>query len=167
MPKAALIFGAAAALCLATAQAMAQASLGDQRFAIKAASGRLVEVALGQLAMKKTNSPEVQQFGQQMVTDHTQANQELQVIARQQNLTLPDKPDAASRATEQRLQSMTGIAFDTAYARDMVQDHHQDVAQFQQEATSGKDPALRAFAQKYLPVLKHHLEMAQAIKTKT
>jgi putative membrane protein len=165
MRKVALIFGAAA-LCLVTSRAMAQIS-PDRTFATKAASGGLAEVSLGQLATKKANSPQVRQFGQQMVTDHTQANQELQMIARQQNLTLPDKPDAESRAKEQKLQASTGTAFDSAYARDMVQDHQQDIADFQQEATSGKDPALKAFAQKYLPVLKHHLEMAQAINTKS
>jgi putative membrane protein len=165
MRKAALIFGAAA-LCLMTSRAMAQIS-PDQTFATKAASGGLAEVSLGQLATKNANSPQVRQFGQQMVTDHTQANQELQMIARQQNLTLPDKPDAASHAKEQKLQASTGTAFDSAYARDMVQDHQQDIADFQQEATSGKVPALKAFAQKYLPVLKHHLEMAQAINTKS
>jgi putative membrane protein len=146
---------------------MAQMSPADHTFATKAASGGQAEVVLGQLAMKNATSPQVRQFGQQMVTDHTQANQELQTIARQQNLTLPDKPDAASQVKEQRLQASTGTVFDTAYARDMVQDHQQDIADFQQEATAGKDPALKAFAQKYLPVLKHHLEMAQAIATKS
>ena len=98
-----------------------------------------------------------------MVTDHSQANQELQAIAKQQNLTLPTRPDAASAATEQRLQSSSGSAFDSAYARDMVEDHQQDVADFQKEASSGQDPAPKAFAQKYLPVLQHHLQMAQQI----
>lgn len=165
MRQAILMFGVAA-LCLTAGQAMAQMSPADQTFAKKAASGGLAEVSLGQLAQKNAGSPQVRQFGQRMITDHTQANQELQMIAQQQNLTLPNEPDAASRTMEQRLQASTGTAFDTAYARDMVQDHQQDIADFQQEATSGKDPALKAFAQKYLPVLKQHLAMAQAINTK-
>jgi putative membrane protein len=105
----------------------------------------------------------VRQFGEEMVTDHSQANQELQAIAKQQDLTLPSRPDSASVATEQRLQSSSGAAFDSAYARDMVQDHQQDVADFQKESSSGQDPALKAFAQKYLPVLQHHLQMAKQI----
>jgi putative membrane protein len=166
MHKSAFLFGAAA-LCLTVGQAAAETSSMDNTFATKAASGGAAEVSLGQLAAKNASSPQVRQFGQQMVTDHTQANQELQTIARQQNRTLPSKPDAASQAKEQRLQDSTGTTFDTAYARDMVEDHQQDIADFQQEATSGKDPALKAFAQKYLPVLKHHLEMAQAIDRKS
>jgi putative membrane protein len=166
MRKLTLMFGASA-LCLTAGQAMAQMSPADQTFATKAASGGQAEVSLGQLAIKNAASPQVRQFGQQMVTDHTQANQDLQAIARQQNFTLPDKLDSASHAKEQRLQASTGATFDAAYARDMVEDHQQDIADFQREASSGKDPSLKAFAQKYLPVLKHHLEMAQTIDKKS
>jgi len=76
MRKAAL-FGASL-VCLAAAGATAQMSPADQAFATKAASGGLTEVSLGKLAIKNANAPQVRQFGQQMVTDHTQANQQLQ-----------------------------------------------------------------------------------------
>jgi putative membrane protein len=162
MKKTAALIGAGV-FVVAAGQAMAQISTADRTFATKAAAGGEAEVVLGRLASEKAQSGQVRQFGQQMVTDHSQANQELQAIAKQKNLTLPTKPDAASTATEQRLQTSSGTAFDSAYARDMVEDHQQDVADFQKEATSGQDPALKAFAQKYLPVLQHHLQMAQQI----
>ena len=164
MRKTAVVSGAAA-LALVAGQAIAQMSPADRTFATKAASGGEAEVSLGQLAAKNGASPQVRQFGQQMVTDHTKANQELQAIAKQQNVTLPTKPDAASMATEQRLQATTGGAFDAAYGRDMVEDHQKDIAEFQKEATSGEDPALKAFAEKYLPVLQHHLQLAQTLNT--
>jgi putative membrane protein len=152
-------------LTLLASQAMAQLSTTDKTFATKAASGGQAEVTLGKLAAQKAGNQQVRQFGQQMVTDHSQANQELMAIAKQQNLTLPTKPDSASVATEQRLQASSGTAFDSAYAKDMVQDHQQDVADFQKEASSGQDPALKAFAQKYLPVLQRHLQMAQQLSS--
>jgi len=148
-----------------TGHAMAQLSSADRTFAIDAAAGGQAEVALGRLAAEKAGSQQVRAFGQQMVTDHTQANQELQAIAKQQNLTLPTKPASASIATEQRLQASSGTAFDSSYTSDMVQDHQKDVADFQKEARSGQDPVLKAFAQKYLPVLQHHLQMAQQISS--
>jgi putative membrane protein len=164
MQKTAAIIGAGMFIVVA-GDAMADLSPADRTFATKAAAGGQAEVALGRLATEKAGSQPVRQFGQQMVTDHSQANQELQAIAKQQNLTLPSKPDSASLATEQRLQASSGAAFDSAYARDMVQDHQQDVADFQKEVSSGQDPALKAFAQKYLPVLQHHLQMAQQINS--
>ncbi len=128
---------------LAAGRAMAQISLADRTFATKAAAGGEAEVALGRLATEKAGSGQVHQFGQQMVTDHSQANEELQAIARQKNLRLPTKPDAASTATEQRQQASSGTVFDAAYARDMLQDHQQDVADLQKEASSGQDPTQR------------------------
>jgi putative membrane protein len=162
MRKTVAVIGAGM-LALAAGHAVAQLSPADRTFATKAAAGGQAEVALGRLATEKAGSQQVRQFGQQMVTDHSQANQELQAIAKQQSLTLPSKPDSASLSTQQRLQATSDAVFDSAYARDMVQDHQQDIVDFQKEASSGQNPALKAFAQKYLPVLQHHLEMAQQI----
>ena len=100
-----------------------------------------------------------------MVTDHSKANDQLKAIARSQNLTVPTNLDSADRSTEQRLAAMKGQSFDQAYMRDMVQDHQTDIQEFQQEANSGQDPALRMFAQQTLPILQQHLQMAQSITT--
>jgi putative membrane protein len=151
----------ALAIGFAATQAMAQMSPADKTFATKAASGGMAEVQVGRLAAQNAGSPAVREFGQKMATDHTQANQALQEIARQQQLTLPTAPASADQATEERLRAMKGNAFDTAYMKDMVQDHRQDVADFRKEAESGTDPALKAFAQKYLPALEQHLKMAE------
>jgi putative membrane protein len=82
-----------------------------------------------------------------MVSDHTQANQELMLLAKSEGMDLPSQVDAKHKSAMERLQGMNGSAFDTAYMQSMVQDHEQDVADFRMEAQSGSDPALKAFAQ--------------------
>src|SRR4051812_20462780 len=49
----------------------------DHTFVTKAAQGGLAEVKLGQLATQKASSSDVKAFGQQMVDDHSKANDEL------------------------------------------------------------------------------------------
>src|SRR5687767_8917705 len=44
-------------------------SVDTAQFAVKAASGSLMEVALGQMAQQKGANDEVKQFGQTMITD--------------------------------------------------------------------------------------------------
>lgn len=154
-----------AGLLLAASTALAAPSPADKTFAMKVAQGGLAEVQDGQLASQRATSPQVKQFGQQMVTDHSQANQDLQQIAQQENLTLPTQPSAAEKSEDRRLNAATGADFDKSYVSAEVKDHQQDVAAFQREAQSGKDPALKGFAQKYLPVIRQHLQMAQALNT--
>jgi len=45
----------------------------------------------------------------------------------------------------------------------MVKDHEEAVSLFDEEAKTGKDPELKAFAAKTLPTLKDHLKMAKAL----
>jgi len=146
---------------LFSAQSVASLSKADQDFAQKAAAGGLAEVSLAQVAQQNATSPQVRQFAQRLIADHTQANQELRQLAQQENLTLPAEPDSKARATQQRLSAMKGPAFDAAYTQHEVDDHKQDIAEFEREARSGQDPALKAFAQKTLPTLRQHLQMAE------
>jgi putative membrane protein len=46
----------------------------------------------------------------------------------------------------------------------MVKDHEKDVAEFQKEAMSGKDPSPKEFAAKTLPTLQSHLQQAREMQ---
>jgi putative membrane protein len=154
---------AAGLIGLVAGQASAELSSADRNFATKAASGGLAEIQTAQMAKQRADSPKVKAFADRMISDHTQANNDLQQIAQQENLTLPSEPSKQERSATQRVSGMTGAAFDRTYAQQEVRDHQQDIALFQQEANSGRDPALKQFAQKTLPTLRQHLQMAQAL----
>ncbi len=148
---------------LMSVSASAALSSADRDFAMKAASGGLAEVQTGQLAQQRAGSGQVRQFGARMVTDHTKANDELQQIAQQENIDLPSQPTRKAAAESQRLSGLNGAEFDRSYAEGQVRNHQEDIVLFRREANSGKDPALKAFAQKMLPVLQQHLQFAQAL----
>lgn len=150
-----------AGLGLTAAQALAAGN--DQSFARAAAQSGLAEVQMGQLAQQKATSTEVKQFGKTLVADHTQANQELQQIAEQQGLSLPAQLSENQKSEKQKLESMPGTQFDQQFAQSEVKDHQKAIAEFEQEAKSGKDSTLKAFAEKTIPVLKKHLQIAQSI----
>jgi predicted outer membrane protein len=58
----------------------------DQDFVMKAASGGMMEVELGNMAQQNASSQRVKDFGSMMVRDHSKANDELMSFASRRNL---------------------------------------------------------------------------------
>lgn len=141
-----------------------QMSALDQQFAIEAAHGGMAEVQLGRLALERSRNPEVKQFAQQMIDEHTRANQELMQIASRKGITLPTTPGPKYEAAMQQLMQLSGDAFDTAYMGDAgINSHLESIGLYQRQAALGQDPDLRAFAGRILPRIQGHFEMASAM----
>jgi putative membrane protein len=135
----------------------------DATFYKKAAEGGLAEVDLGKMAQDKSKTPAVKDFGAMMVADHSAANEKLSAIAARKNITLPTSPSISQMASKAKLELLTGATFDKSYIKGMVEDHQEDIKEFQQEAASGQDPDAKAYATATLPTLKKHLKKIQAI----
>ena len=137
--------------------------VSGRKFMTKAAAGGITEVEMGKLAQAKASSEQVKQFGARMEADHGKANAELKSIAASKNVELPQTPPKKEVAMMDKMKAMSGAEFDRAYMSHMVTDHKKDIALFEKEANTGKDPQLKAFASKTLPTLREHLQMAQSI----
>ena len=146
----------------APAMGSREASGADQSFAKEAAVGGMSEVELGRLAVEKATDPRVRQFGQQMIDDHSKANDALKAAASKEGITLPTGTDAKHQKTMERLQKLSGSQFDAAYTEEMLRDHKEDVAAFEKEARAGSS-AVQKFAADTLPTLQNHLQMIEAI----
>jgi|SRR5581483_5343274 len=135
----------------------------DARFAVEAANGGMAEVGMGKLAEQLAANPKVKSFGEMMVNDHSKANDELKKLARDKNITLPEAISLDEQKTETDLSKKKGKDFDKAYVSNMIDDHKKDVKAFEDAIKNLKDPDLKAFAEKTLPTLKHHLNSIEAI----
>ncbi|MEH1882850.1 MULTISPECIES: DUF4142 domain-containing protein [unclassified Nostoc] len=138
-------------------------SSSDRKFITEAAVGGLAEVQLGQLASQRGTSNTVKQYGQRMVQDHTQVNNQLKQLATQKGVTLPTTIDSKNQQVKQRLSKLSGTNFDRQYLNQMLQDHQKDVAAFQSQAQQGQDPDVKAFAAQALPTLQEHLQQVSSI----
>jgi putative membrane protein len=136
-------------------------ALGDEDFAVKAATDGKMEVELGRLASRKARSAAVKTFGRRMTSDHTVAGNKLKAIARRKRITLPADLDADQKAELDRFSQMTRNEFDKAYMQKMVSDHESAVSEFKAGAGSGSDRQLRSFAATTLPTLRTHLRTAR------
>jgi putative membrane protein len=148
---------------LLVTSSIALADSPDSGFMKNAAEGGISEVELGQLAQQKATNPAVKEFGAMMVKDHSAANDKLKALAASKQVSLPDGSSVMQKATKTKLNMMSGNSFDKSYVKGMIDDHKQDIKEFQKEASEGKDPEARAFATATLPTLQTHLQKIQAI----
>lgn len=159
----------------------------DKKFIMEAAHGGMMEVELGKLGVDKASSPDVKQFAQRMVDDHSKANDELMQLASQKGITLShadhqammsqtssgtssaDKDHQAmmkAQGMKDKLSKLSGADFDREYMSMMVKDHVKDVKEFEDASTKAKDADLKAWAAKTLPTLREHLQMARDVNSK-
>ena len=129
-------------------------SAKDKTFMHKAAKGGMMEVAMGRLAEQNGQSDDVKSFGKRMVTDHSKANDELKSIAAQKGVKLPSKEPTEKWSS------------DKAYINMMVKDHEKDLAEFQEEASTGTDPDVKKFAEDTAKVVQEHLDLAKQTQSK-
>lgn len=99
-------------------------------FVSKAARGGMMEVELGKVAQEKAKSQRVKDFGSMMVTDHTQANDELKSIASSKNTSVPSTMMPEHQKHMEELSKKSGVDFDKPYMKMMLDDHKKDVAEF-------------------------------------
>src|SRR4028119_1355483 len=139
----------------------------DRTFVMQAGQLSMMEVELGRLAVQRGSSPAVKQYGQEMVEDHTRANQELMQLAMQKQVELPTEMSTQNTAMIDRLSGLSGSSFDTAYKQAMIDSHNQAIALFQAQSQQGQDPQLKAWATQKLPNLQAHLEMVNQMLADT
>jgi putative membrane protein len=149
---------AATALVLAVLNAASaqQLSEGDREFITTAAEAGHAEVATGQTAAESENAA-VAAFGKQMVEEHSKMNDELAALAQKKGVTPPSSADLASQAKTTVTGALPGTTFDEQYVSSQLDDHQETLQLLQNEAKSGQDPELKAFAEKYVPVVQKHI----------
>lgn len=139
-------------------------SESDKVIARKFANGNEGEVEMGKLALTNAENQDIKDFAQKMIDDHGAANKELVDIANAHGMDLKPEVDAAERAMYLKAKQLKGTNFDGMYAKNAVADHTDDVKEYKKDMPKIKDPALKAYAEKTLPIIEGHLKMADELK---
>ncbi|HEY1987302.1 MAG TPA: DUF4142 domain-containing protein [Terracidiphilus sp.] len=139
-------------------------SFGDQAFVTKALEGGMAEVQLGQLAQQKSQSQDVKQFAQKMVSDHGQMGEKwFKPVAKSLGVSEPKGPSKKDKKLMEKLSGLSGTDFDTQYIQAMVKDHQQDLKEFQAEAQAAQDPNVKQIAEQGTKIISQHLQLIQQI----
>jgi putative membrane protein len=135
----------------------------DSNFAREACQTGTAEMEIGKLAAQNTRNKEVRKFARTLSEDHAKAEKELSQLFSRKGLP-PEKELAGNyQSSLERLAGLKGGQFDAAFKEQVVADHEQAIDLFAKQAEQGTDAELKAFAEKRLPQLRTHLEMARTL----
>jgi putative membrane protein len=136
-------------------------------FVKEAATSDMFELASSKLAEERGNAAE-KSFAGQMITDHTRTSNELKSMVESGKVKaqVPAALDSSHQSKLDKLRSAKGNEFSSEFDTDQVNAHKDAVSLFERYAKGGDNSELKDWAGKTLPVLKHHLEMAENLKRK-
>jgi putative membrane protein len=143
----------------------APAAASTHDFVTAAAQSDEFERRAGRMAQTMARSHRVQQFGAKMVHDHTMTTHGLQMAIRRSGRPVPPPPPL--RPDQQQMLDQlkgAGPGFDATYLRQQVQAHQEAVALMQSYGRTGDNAFIRDAANKTLPLIRHHLMMAQDLQ---
>jgi putative membrane protein len=121
----------------------------------------LAAIAAGRLAMQKAHSRAVREHGQRMVEEHRLLQVEASELRSAKGVPLPTGPDRAQQAQLRKLEALSGEAFERSYMAQALQDHADTLQLLARAASRARDPALAAYAERAMPRVRGHLELAR------
>ncbi len=135
----------------------------DALFAAAAGAGGLAEVNVSEIGLQRATDPELKQFSQRMIDDHSKVNQELANLTMRKGMRIPVGIDSRAQFCAESLSGLSGEEFNRCYAKAQLVMHMDAVSAFEAEAHRGQDPDIKALAARTLPVIKEHLKAIKPI----
>ena len=133
------------------------------QFLTKAIQGDNSEMRLGALAATK-GGPAIANFGHMLEVDHAKARNAAIAVASQYGITAPTDMLPEAEKEQRKLEKLNGSDFDKEFARYMVEDHKQDVADFQNQTESDAPDSVKTLARDTLSDLRKHLALAESLQ---
>jgi putative membrane protein len=96
--------------------AAAATKLTDPQIAHIAYTADNMDIENAKQALDKSKNEQVLQFAHRMIADHGLVNDQALALVKKLNVTPEDNPKSAQDASRQKLASLSGAAFDKAYA---------------------------------------------------
>lgn len=143
----------------------------------------LREIEVGHLAITKSKVKEIQRYGRRLVRDHQVANETLREFINDEDIAMtersPTGSDYQQRHSESlaKLQAAEGEEFDQVFLESMREAHTRMIRNLEQFIDSKDFTRMDGFAsdrentvdlaEKLLPILKQHLQLAEHLTHRT
>jgi putative membrane protein len=136
----------------------ASVAAADETFLKLAADNSLTEAELARLGVQKASTPEVKELANALVTEQASLNESIKALAESKAVMLSAIIDPSGATAFRALEMYTGKPFDDAFLNRMQSIHEKTVAAYDKASQKAQDSEVKAFVQKWLPMLRSHLD---------
>ena len=158
-------------LLVVPALAFAQAKgPSDPQIAHIVVTANQIDIDAGKIAKSKSKNKEVQQFAQQMITDHSAVNKQAGALAKKLGVKPEDNDTSKSlkkgaQENVANLKKVSGAQFDKAYVDHEVA-YHQAVLDAIDKTLipSAQNAELKGLIEKVRPAIQAHLDHAKHVQ---
>ena len=138
--------------------------LTTQTFVRGANAGNLFEIRSSQLALSRSQDPQVRLFARRIISDHRRAGRQLRAALGKAGLRRqPIRLDAFHLTLLAGVRDTRAPWFESAYISTQIDAHQNAIALHRAYARNGRHAELRQFARNVLPLLERHLDMAHRL----
>ena len=162
-PLTSIILGTLLAVSAAGTGVAASSAASSGSFVTQTARRGLAIAELSDVALQRSQHPEVRRLARRLHDTHMHAYDDLLALAGQAGLETPDSIDLEQRGVKSRLTGLSGAEFDREYLAAIRTNQERDIALFRGYAKSGEDQGLKDWATQQLVALRREQQLTDAV----
>jgi putative membrane protein len=135
----------------------------DRKFIHEVAADNMLEVQLGELAERKSQNASVRRLAERIIADHNRLQDTWVGMSSRNGHDFRPGMGRNHRAKLNRLQDLSGRAFDRAYISMVVQNRKDYIDYFEREGRAAQSSQVRNLVNRGIPVLRRHFNQAKQI----
>lgn len=144
-----------------------EAKTAAMPYVMAAGMSDLYEINSSQIALQKSQNPQIRKFAQMMIDDHNKTTAMTMKAAQKAGLT-PSAPmlDAGATASINELQTAAPADFDRLYLGQQIPAHRAAFGLHSYYANAGDNSRLKRNARQVSNIVQHHLDDANKLQQK-
>jgi putative membrane protein len=143
---------------------LAGTTLGANAFVQEVAIADNFAIESSRVLLARSTHPQIRDFAQRMIDHHTMLANEMRALP-EASTRLPAALDDRHTSLLITLRGQEDIdLLNRYYIQQQIESHEDAVTAYETYANGGDVPALKAFAQRHLPMIRDHLQRARTLQ---
>ena len=134
----------------------------DAKFVEEVVASNYAEIKLAELGKQRSRNSDVKEMAQMLLTDHSNSLNELKTLAQAKGISVPVEENDDAKKKIENFTDESGKDFDNKWCGEMIDQHEENINQFEKRLDKTEDPELKTWIGKTLSVLRIHKDKLKA-----